>query len=320
MKRLTIFLTVFATCCAMYSQSVKFNFEGTSADMYAFPKQAVEANISRLLTEINRADKANAALDMSAVDMVTEAKKRLNLLWANMHFVCEDDINVEKCQPDEQGFQLRYIPVTVHPLDTAYQGEKYKTLSISLDRKGLITGVRISLDQQNYRKVMKPDHVITDERQRRGILKLIEEYRCYYNAKDIHTLQRFFSSDAVIMQNGSVVLIKGTDTVNQSTTIEYIKRIRHLFEHSRYVDVNFEDIEVRRNPGDGKENWYGVRLKQKLQAGSYSDECYLFLLIEFMDNGEPPVIHVKMLQPAKQPDGTPLKEDEIFDLDCIYIP
>lgn len=320
MKKSILLFIAFATSFTIHSQSVQFNFEGASADMLLFSKKAVEVNVSRLLTEINRADMGNSSLNLSAVDMDTEAKNKLNLLWSNMHFACEDIENVEKCLPDAQGYQIRNIPVTVHPLDTAYQGEKHKTISISLNRKGQITGLHISLTQQDYVKVMDSGRAITDERQRREILKLIEEYRCYYNAKDIHLLQHFYSSGIVVVKDSSMQFVKGTTTIDQSAATEYLKRIHHLFGNSGFVDVNFEDIVVKRSLHDGKENWYEVTLKQKLQADSYSDECYLFLLIEFKDYGEPPVIHVKTLLPIKHPDGTPLEEEEIFSMIDFFIP
>lgn len=328
MKRFLVLLIAVIATCVINAQTIRFAFEGTSADMASFSKTSAESSISKLLTEINRADKANSSLNLYGINMEENAKTKLRKFWSNMHFSCEDADNIEKCLQDAQGYQVRNIPVTLHPLDNTYHGSVEKTIVISLNKSGQISGVRTALDRQDYKKVMETGKVVTDERQRREILKFVEDFRCYYNQKDTAALRRIFSNDAIII-TGSVIMTKSGGDVNamtskiiykQSTREEYLNKLQGIFNRNKFVDVGFDEITVKRNGATGKERFYGVTLKQKWHTDRYSDEGYVFLLWEFKDNGEPPVIHVRAWQPDKYPDGKPMKEDDILDMNDFFIP
>jgi len=322
MKRVLLFFMVLATAVAVRPQTVRFCFEGSSADYAPFNKGVVESSISRLLTEINRADRTNTSLNLYSISMEENAKAKLHKFWSNMHFACEDVENIEKCLQDAQGYQVRNIPVTLHPLDNTYRGSVEKTIVISLNKRGQISGVRTALDRQDYKKVMETGKVVTDQRQRREILKFVEDFRCYYNEKDIRSLERVFSDDAIII-TGSVITTRSGGDVNnmtnkiaysQSTKAEYLNKLQGIFNRTKFVDVAFDEISVKRNGATGKERFYGVTLKQKWHTDRYSDEGYVFLLWEFKDNGEPPVIHVRAWQPDKYKDGKPLKQEDLLDM------
>ena len=319
---------MFAVGITAMAQSVRFAFEAGTADYASFSKMSVESTISQLLTEINRADRMNTSLNLSGINMEAAAKEKFMKFWSNMHLTCEDNENVQKCLQDAQGYQVRNIPVTLHPLDNSYRGSVEKTIVISLNKRGQISGVRTALDRQDYRSVMETGKVVTDERQRREILKFVEDFRCYYNEKDISSLRKIFSDDAIII-TGSVITTKVGGDVNavtnkviykQSTKEEYMKRLQGIFNSNRFVDVAFDEISVKRNGATGKERFYGVTLKQKWHTDRYSDEGYLFLLWEFKDNGEPPVIHVRAWQPDKYADGKPMKQEDILDMNDFIIP
>lgn len=328
MKRALLFFTVLAVTIAVHSQTVRFSFEATSADNVSFSKSVAENSISRLLTEINRADRANTSLNLYSISMEENAKAKLHKFWSNMHFACEDVENIEKCLQDAQGYQVRNIPVTLHPLDNTYHGSVEKTLVISLNKRGQISGVRTALDRHDYKKVMETGKVVTDQRQRLEIEKFVEDFRSYYNQKDIASLERVFSDDAIIITGSVITTRPGFDVNNLTNKIvyskqdkeQYLKNLRKLFERTRFVDVTFDEISVKRNGATGKMNFYGVTLKQKWHTDRYSDEGYVFLLWEFKDNGEPPVIHVRAWQPDKYPDGRPMKQDDILSMGDFLIP
>ena len=328
MKRIVFNLFLILMCFPLNAQSVKFYFETGTADFASFSKQSVETTITKLLTEINRAHKRGGGLNLDNINMEENAKVKLKNFWSNMHFSCEDNENIEKCLQDAQGYQVRNIPVTLHPLDNTYHGSLEKTIVISLSKRGQITGVRTALDRHDYKKVMETSRVVTDERQRREILKFVEDFRCYYNEKDIASLRRVFSNDAIII-TGSVITTRVGGDVNamankivykQSTKEEYLNRLKGIFDRNKFVDVTFDDISVKRNGATGKERFYGVTLKQKWHTSRYSDEGYVFLLWEFKDDGEPPVIHVRAWQPDKYPDGSPMKQEDILDMNDFFIP
>lgn len=138
MKRVVFNLFLILMCIPVNAQSVKFYFESGTADYASFSKQTVETTITKLLTEINRAHKRGGGLNLDNINMEENAKLKLKNFWSNMHFSCEDNENVEKCLQDAQGYQVRNIPVTLHPLDNTYHGSLEKTIVISLSKRGQI--------------------------------------------------------------------------------------------------------------------------------------------------------------------------------------
>ena|GEM_PF-3544563 len=146
--------------------------------------------------------------------------------------------------------------------------------------------------------------------------------------KDIESLRRIFSDDALII-TGSVIRVRtGGDIQNMSNKIvytkstkeKYLRALEGIFKRTKFLDVQFDEITVKRNGATGKGNFYGVSLKQNWNTDTYSDVGYVFLLWEFKDNGEPPVIHVRAWQPDKYADGKPLSEDDKLDMDNFTIP
>lgn len=101
-----------------------------------------------------------------------------------------------------------------------------------------ITGVRMVLDNNNYAKVMQEGRSVTDVRRRREILKFVEDFRCYYNEKNINALEKVFSEDALII-TGSVVMKKNMGDLsggnmkiryNKKTKQEYITFLSRTFD------------------------------------------------------------------------------------------
>ncbi|MBQ0024024.1 MAG: nuclear transport factor 2 family protein [Prevotellaceae bacterium] len=328
-NRIISLIVALSTCFTMHSQSVSFGFDGSSLANIPFNVATTEANISSLLTEINRADRTRSSLNLSSINMEDNAKAKLHRFWANMHFSCDDSSIKQKCMQDAQGYQVRNINVTLHPLDDTYHGRKNKTIVISFNRSGRITGVRTALDSHDYASVMgEGGRVVEDERQRLEILKFVEDFRNYYNDKDTSSLRKIFSEDALII-TGSVIKMQTRGEVKAQTNKiiykqtdreTYLKNLQGIFNRNRFVDVAFDEITVKRNGASGKERFFGVTLKQKWHTDHYSDEGYVFLLWEFRDNGEPPIIHVRAWQPDKYADGKPMKQDDILDMNDFKIP
>ena len=84
-----------------------------------------------------------------------------------------------------------------------------------------------------------------------------------------------------------------------------------IFKNNDFVRANFEEINIQRH--SQFEKIYGVQLKQKWQSSFYSDEGYLFLLVDFIKEDEP-IIHVRAWQPQKFADGSTVS---IYDFEII---
>ncbi len=319
-KLITILLAF--TCTFYCAASVTFRFSAGSIDSGGLKSQ-MEYNISELLTEINRAGSQETTLNLSSISMEQEAKIRLNALWNEAsHFVCDRETNISRCLNDYQGYQVRAIPITMKPIDLSYNQSINRELTISLNKNGVITGVRPAWElQEDVSKIMQDANGVADTRKRREILKWVEDFRCYYNERNIKALNQIYSDDALII-TGSVVTqrkmhgdigLRYDQNVNYTVQSkeQYITKLTRIFKNNSRINVEFDHISVVMHPA--KPNIYGVTLHQKWQTSSYSDEGWLFLLWDFNDP-ERPQIHIRTWQPDQV-----VAKDGVFTLDDFKI-
>lgn len=319
-KLLAISLLLFCNLSVMAQVTFKFS-AGTISNS---PKKTkMEKNISALLTEITRAGKAGTALNFTGIDIEPGAKSRLNALWDEAaHFVCDKQTNISKCLNDFQGYQVRAIPITMKPVDSSYDQSLNRELTISLNNDGVITGVRPAWElQEDVSKILTSTGGVTDARQRREILKWVEDFRCYYNEKNIKALNQIYSEDALIITGSVVTTRKNSgDGVRLDPQVrysvqnkqQYLTNLERTFKRNQKINVEFDHISVVMHPA--KKNIYGVTLHQKWHSSSYSDDGWLFLLWDF-NNEEFPQIHVRTWQPNQI-----VATDGVFTLDDFFIP
>ncbi len=300
---------------------IKFAFTPGSINSSAL-KIKMENNISTLLTEIHNAGTTGRVLCLTAVNMEDSAKEHLNSLWEILPFICEEQMNVCKCLNDHQGYQVRGIQIIMKPKDNTYDQSVYRELTISLNRNGIITGVRPALElQEDVAKIMGEGQDVEDLTRRREILKWVEDFRNYYNERNINSLKQVYSDDALII-TGSVVMQRTSgDFGNQLSTnvkytvqskVEYIAKLERIFKLNRYINVKFDHISVVRH--GAKPNIYGVTLHQAWRTSNYSDDGWLFLLWDFTDPDRPQ-IHVRTWQPEQV-----VAQNGVFTLDDFFIP
>lgn len=324
-KTILIFAIFVGTFTMLSAQNISFKFQGPSA-LSELLNVKVQNSISSLLTEFNHAEKSGTQLDLSSIDMEPEAKTTLSRFWGNIHFRCEDEMNIQSCLEDAQGFEIRGIPVELKPLDNTYKGNTEKEIVISFNRLGKLTGARMALDNNTYSKVLSAGKEITDLRRRREIMKFVEDFYSYYEEKNLSALDNVFSDDALII-TGSVVMKQPVgDMVRAEAQIRYHKQdkkgylanLAKTFANNRYIKIDFDDVKIVRNGATGKQDYYGVTLHQKWHSTNYSDEGYVFLLWDFR-NEERPVIHVRTWQPDRYGDKT-LNSNDIFSINDFFIP
>ena len=304
------------------SAQVTFKFSANSMNPGSL-KTKIENNVTSLLNALNKAGNNGTYLDLSSINMEPEAKNRLQALWEDAAFVCVDDINVKRCLEDYQGYQVRNIPVEIKPKDNSYDGSLNRELTISLNKSGTITGARLAWElQEDVESMLKGSSSVADVRQRREILKWVEDFRSYYNEKNLKSLNQIFSEDALII-TGSVVTQrqrKGDMGTMFAQTVkykvqnkeEYISNLRRVFKNNSKINVSFDHISVMKH--GAKPNIYGVTLHQTWKSGGYHDEGWLFLLWDFNDPDHPQ-IHVRTWQPEQV-----VSKDGVFTLDDFFIP
>lgn len=301
MKRFFYTLTLLVMAVHLNGQ-VKFTFSGGIDNSL---KASVENNISKLLSEINNAQKSNRTLSLDNIRMTDTAQKGLKSLWGFLPFKCEHAGNVQDCLTDVTGFEVRGIPVEVFPLDNTYKGLLHKELIISFDKKGIITGVRMSIDNHSYQQIMANGISVSDISQRREILKFVADFCSYYVEKNLDAIKNIFSDKALIITGRVVQLTNDSHSevrdpvkkviYTKQNKNQYMANLEKVFYENKYINVKFEDIQLMRH--SSRKDIYGVRLRQKWSSQKYNGKLYsddgcLFLLWDFT-NPEKPKIHVR---------------------------
>ncbi len=137
----------------------------------------------------------------------------------------------------------------------------------------------------------------------------MEKYRTAYMARDMGVLDKIFAEDALIIVGRLLKTKKTTDAISyvklndeqpdfeqiKYTKAEYLLRQRRIFEGREDIFLDFSKFAIhRKNDTTGI---YGVSLRQGYESTGYSDEGYLFLLIDF--NKDDPQIYVRSWQPQE---------------------
>ena len=270
-------------------------------------KSRMEENISSLLSEINRAASEDSPLNLTTISIESIAKTRLVSLWEYTRFVCDKSFNISKCLNDFQGYQVRAIPITMMPNDSSYNNSLNREITVSLNKEGVITGIRLAMEsQEDVSKIMFSQGCVTDVRQRREILKWIEDYMSFYAEKNIRTIEQIFSDDILIIKGSEIIQRKSDREYPVDNGVKYkvlskeshLRKISKIFSKSEIPDFVIDNISV--NMHGAKPNIYGVTLHQSLRINSYADEGWLFLIWDF-NNGEHPIIYLRELRESNEP-------------------
>ena len=270
-----------------------------------------ERNLAELLTEINRAQKAGTDLNNGFLKMDDFARKSLSRLWAVTPFYCDDTEVVERCWIFRDGsMMVNHIPLIITPKTDDFGMGNYQEGVAEFDRNGRITDFRLSLTAHNGLSMencgtadVENEHVIWQQ---------VERFRTAYNTKDLGTIERMFSDDALII-TGNVVQVRTLSdsqaaqykvVYNRQNKQQYLNNLKKCFARNNWIDVKFDPIGsngeqggcagITRSTKDPTK--YGVRLRQTWKSQHYEDEGYLFLLFEFPPQGDP-IIHVRTWQP-----------------------
>lgn len=323
MRKLLLLVCFHLMTLGILARGIDFKFSGgiTNSTM----RSTMEARISGLLTEINAACTENRDLELASLHVTPRACQSLRMLWKNFHFSCDEEEIRQLCLQDVNGYEVRGITITLAPMGDSFKGELNRELTICFAPDQEITGVHMALANNVFVSIVDKGRDVTDTRRRLEILKFVEDFRSYYDEKDLEALRNVYSDDALII-TGKVILRKnlGSDQARMKPEIVYSKQnkeqyltsLQRVFRNNKFIRVTFDDIQVRRHPA--KAGFYAVTLHQKWQSSNYSDDGYVFLLWEFKEDASP-VVHVRTWQPDMI-GSRQLEKDEVFNENDFFIP
>ncbi len=219
-------------------------------------------------------------------------------------------------------YEVRNIKVRIYLGGTP--GIPFQNLVFTLNDKGVIININFALEDHHYQQIIEQGKQLDDLAYREKILHFIELYRTAYNKKDMDFIEKTLSEDALIIVGHVLKTKKQAHDYLESSYLsdekiefirlgkyEYIDRLKKVFQNNDFVRALFDEINIQRHPQF--EKIYGVQLKQRWNSSFYSDEGFLFLLVDFINEDEP-IIHVRAWQPEKFTDGSTIS---IYDFEII---
>lgn len=291
-------LLLFSLMAISVSANVGFRFAAHSIDNGSV-KSTMERNLSAILTEIDNAGISQPPTFQS-VNVPAKVVNYFSSLWSELGtpFQCVTDTYVSQCLLDNHGYQVRGLKIEMLPQIADYSGPRYRNLVVYFDKQGNIRDVRIApQDLVEVEDLIMDGAAVEDMAMRYTLLKFVEDFRCYYNEKDINGLEMIFSDDALIItgkaievktiQNGEIRMQPKVVRTSK-TKKEYLDNLKRTFKNNKKIDVKFDNINVVKNAA--KEGFFGVTLHQSWKSDSYSDEGWVFLYWDFSDPDAPQIM------------------------------
>ncbi len=278
-------------------------------------RHRMQENASRFLSELNTAWRDERRPQADRPEISPSLASELERLWDTAPmYVPDDRLFLRAIRGTDGLYEMRDIPLM---LLNEEGGEVYEEGILLFTPSGNLAGMRIALPQHQYSRLMREGTDVIDRERRRHIIDFTEEFRTAYNTRNIDFIRKVFSDQALIVVGRMIQETDESSPYEQQVEYlrfskdEYLERLQHVFRVNRFIDVTFDDVRIHRHPL--YEDIYGVNMEQYYTSSTYSDEGFLFLLVDFQVP-DAPMIHVRTWQPMR---ATP--EDQIFQLGDIEI-
>lgn len=275
-------------------------------------RQTIEREGSRVLSEFNAAIRAGRAPVLSGVNW--RLAENVSKLWDTAPmYVPDAKVILTLAERTDGSYEVRGIPLMLR----SETDELYEDGILFFTQKGAPSDFRIALPLHQYGSLMRQGTDAVDKERRQEIIAFTEELRTAYNRKDISFIRDVFNDQALIIVGNVVQSTDESSPYEKQVEYlrfgkqEYLERLERVFRNNTFIDVTFEKISIVKH--NKYPDVYGVNLTQYYTSSTYSDEGYLFLLVDFK-NPDQPMIHVRVWQPLQQ---TP--ESTVFEMGDIEL-
>lgn len=285
----------------------------------------MERNLANLLDEIDKARNAGAGyVSCKNINMSEDAKRSLGRLWTEEHFSLSKANLIPKlgCWVLQDRVIVRNIPLEKELKSDEDNSDILRLATVEFDKKGMIVDFRYQLKYHFASRFEELDRndfkQVQDVTEQMIIYDNLEKFRTAYNKKDIATIEKFFSDDALIITGSVIQSMSGGDSrmmtpkvkLNRQSKQQYIANLKRAFERNSWIHVDFDPMDNDGNPTQGimplrskkDPSKIAVRVKQRWNSSRYNDEGVLFLIWDFNDH-EKPIIHVRTWQPLTTKDA-----------------
>jgi hypothetical protein len=210
-----------------------------------------------------------------------------------------------------EGWEFRQLTSTASYPSVKMQSKEY--LVPDFDSAGTLVDLNFGIMDGMYDEFRRASRFGNDWDKRQVMIKFVEKYRTAYMTRNVEQLGTMFAEQAVII-TGRVLRVDETAKNNfayeanqdqqpnveylRETKKEFLERQERLFSTKPDIHLGFSTFNIIRK--NNQEGIYGISMRQSYTSTNYSDEGYLFLLIDF--NDVEPKIYVRAWQPKEWSD------------------
>jgi len=263
----------------------------------------------KVTTETIRFLEALSAPDESQIKKIYASdaflrNKVLNYRKYNHPAVLDKDI-AASINKTRSGYEVRKIRMEQSYPSISRLATEYLVLDFS--NNGELNDLNLSITEDLYDIFVKQGTEGKNWPERQEIIKFIEKYRTAYLTRDIETVNLMFAEDALILVGRK---IERRQLPEQMVTYErlgrepdyeylkltkekYIDRQKEIFAKQKDILLDFGTFKII--PKNDPPGVFGVEMRQSYLSTTYSDEGYLFLMIDFAEKD--PLIYVRAWQP-----------------------
>lgn len=250
------------------------------------------------------------------------AQRELIQLADSTGMLCKQEVlETRVLTMSDNRYEIRNLIVEVDVKGNE-KASKSQELVLDFNEHLVLSGARFAMDKQRYDEILMASNSLQDEFRRKQLISYLERFRTAYNKKDVEYIEQQFSDNALIITGTRVKVAEEQKELGVSeekkehykfikhSKKEYIERLRnHIFKNNSFINVEFSGINIYHHPE--YHEVYGVNLFQQWNSSNYSDEGYLFLMIDYEDENRP-LIYVRAWQPETF-------EGEVIEMDMFEL-
>ncbi|MGD1046292.1 MAG: hypothetical protein ABR936_13365 [Bacteroidota bacterium] len=314
----------FATSVCIGFAQVKPKVSLIGGDDVPALKQKFTETLETILLELNRVNKGKSDLNALKNYFSEESFRLLEQYVTQNHpYTARKQYSPQVIEREHgQYFDIRSIAMTVDLGET--EASPTQNLIFTFSKQGTVTSFRSMLPNCDYERMISEGLSSLDSLTRGRVLDFMEQFRMAYNAKDTTFLEKVYSDEALIIV-GTVLRQKGQpDDFSRMTILkedkvklvqqskrDYINGLKKNAFKNSFLNVRFEDVKVLQH--EKIPELYGISCKQYWNSSKYSDQGYLFLMMDYR-KPDTPVIHVRSWQPQPFDDGSVVG---LYDFDVV---
>jgi hypothetical protein len=231
------------------------------------------------------------------------------LEYGNAELIDPSKIELEMVELNDQ-IIVRSVPMKFSFPDN--NREFIEDVIFTLNKAGKIENVSFALNDLSISRIMEKGERFGSIDHKRQIVRFIEDYKTAYCLGRLEYIESIFADNALILvghnlkQGGNIDSMYRGNLRNEDikyiklSKAEYVERLRRLFALNEFVNIHFEETEIKKVGGD--DMLYGIQIAQNYNSASYADFGYLFLMFDLTVIKEPK-IYVRSWQPEKNAEG-----------------